>query len=224
MGKIPFGKSIRITAQTVSGTTYGGWYIIVRGALDIPLTIGDVTLPKEARLQLQKFEGPLKPLEVLDVASVPAGYEGQFFMSALSVNNSGVGRLNFLEGCYHMYDPPSQAFPGTVLSTGTEDYYDSGWYFNAGEFHMPVSGFTHMKQAPGVTEWSAYRFHDMDPLRFRDGFRLTWRCGDQVSLDPKVGKCYTQTGGRTVGTPTCDHVVSYAWVYTWPKTRGATVV
>jgi hypothetical protein len=23
-------------------------------------------------------------------------------------------------------------FPGTLLSTGTEDYFDSGWYFNAG--------------------------------------------------------------------------------------------
>ena len=88
-------------------------------------------------------------------------------MSTLAVNNTGkkAGGLNFLEGCYHMYDPPDQAWPGTVLSTGTEDYFDSGWYFDAGEFRMPVSGFTHLKQTDAVTEWSGYRFHDMDPLR-----------------------------------------------------------
>jgi hypothetical protein len=40
---------------------------------------------------------------VLDIVSVPKGNTGQFFMSALSVNNSGTGGLNFLEGCYHMY-------------------------------------------------------------------------------------------------------------------------
>jgi len=39
--------------------------------LDIPLVIGDITLPSTARMQLQKFEGPLKPLEFLDVVNVP---------------------------------------------------------------------------------------------------------------------------------------------------------
>ena len=56
----------------------------MRGGLDIPLIIGDVTLPKEARMQLQKFEGKLEPLEWLNVASVPKGYSGQFFMSTLA--------------------------------------------------------------------------------------------------------------------------------------------
>jgi hypothetical protein len=142
-------------------------------------------------------------------------------MSTLAVNNSGkaAGGLNFLEGCYHMYDPPTQPFPGTVLATGTEDYFDSGWYFNAGEFRMPVSGFTHMKQEEKVTEWSGYRFHDMDPLRFHDGFRLDWRCGDlHYPMVNGSGKCYAQTEGEPVGNPNCDHVVSYGWVYTWPNT------
>jgi hypothetical protein len=215
--KIPFRDSVRVTVQSTSSPVKDGFYIILRGGLfkNDPLVIGDVALPTSARLYLQKFAGPLQPLEVLDVASVPAGHSGLLFMSTLAVNNSGVGGLNFLEGCFHMYDPPTQPFPGTLLSTGTEDYYDSGWYFNAGEFRMPVSGFTHLKKEEGVTEWSAYRFHEQDPVRFQDGFRFTWRCGDQVSKDAGVGKCYTQTGGTTVGSPTCDWVQSYAWVYTW---------
>ena len=68
--KIPFGSSIRVTVQSTDGTQHGGFYMIVRGGLDIPLVIGDVTLPKEARLQLQKFEGKLEPLEWLSVADV----------------------------------------------------------------------------------------------------------------------------------------------------------
>jgi hypothetical protein len=28
------------------------------------------------------------------------------------------------------------------------------------------------------SQWSAYRFHEMDPLRFNNGFRLVWRNGD----------------------------------------------
>ena len=45
----------------------------------------------------QKFEGSMQPLEVLDIASVPKGKQGQVFMSALAVDNDGTGGLNFLE-------------------------------------------------------------------------------------------------------------------------------
>ena len=45
------------------------------------------------RLQLQKFAGKLEPLEWLNVADVPRGFAGQFFMSTLSVQNAGVGGL-----------------------------------------------------------------------------------------------------------------------------------
>ena len=100
--KIPFGSSIRVTIQSTDGQNHSGFYMIVRGGLDLPLVIGDVALPKEARLQLQRFEGKLEPLEWLNVADVPRGFSGQFFMSTLSVQNAGVGGLNFLEGCYHV--------------------------------------------------------------------------------------------------------------------------
>jgi len=39
-----------------------------------------------------------------------------------------IGNLNFLEGCFHSYSPYNKPFPGVVLSTGTEDYFDSAWY------------------------------------------------------------------------------------------------
>ncbi len=219
--KIPFGSSVRVTTQTTNGASYGGFYLIVRGGLDLPLVLGEVPLPSTARLELQKFEGPLAPLAFLDVVSVPRGREGQIFLTALSVNNSGTGGLNFLEGCYHMYDPPETPWPGTVLATGTEDFFDSGWYFNSGEFYMPVSGMTHKVTTPKLTEWSAYRTHEMDPLRFSDGVRMQWRCGDLSAPAPNGGgKCYSLTEGKPVGSPTCENVISYGWVYTWPKRQS----
>ena len=67
-----------------------------------------------------------------------------------------VNPLGFLEGCFHLITPfkrpgsaPSEAkcgvgagFPGIVLSTGMEDYYDSAYYFSAGMFQLPISGIT----------------------------------------------------------------------------------
>ena len=47
--KIPFGSSIRVTIQSTDGKPpQDGFFMIVRGGLDIPLMIGDVTLPKNA--------------------------------------------------------------------------------------------------------------------------------------------------------------------------------
>jgi hypothetical protein len=51
------------------------------------------------------------------VVDVPEG-NGLVYQTALAVESKN---KNFLEGCYHLYTPHDQAFPGTVLSTGTED-------------------------------------------------------------------------------------------------------
>lgn len=183
--------------------------MIVRGSLGVPVYIGDILLPETARLILQKQNKTLEPLDFLAITDIPSG-RGLHFMSTLVVSS---GNLNFLEGCYHAYTPYNRTFPGIVLSTGTEDYFDSGWYFNAGKFRFPVSGFTHINTTKGVT-FSAYRFHEMDPLQFYDGIRIEWRNGDMD--DPATGlKCYTQSGGKVVGNPTASHVTTYSWVYVW---------
>ena len=51
------------------------------------------------------------------MVDVPEG-DGLVYLTALAVESKN---KNFLEGCYHLYTPHDQAFPGTVLSTGTED-------------------------------------------------------------------------------------------------------
>jgi hypothetical protein len=141
---------------------------------------------------------------------MPSG-RGLLLSHTLSVTS---GNLNFLEGCYHAYPQYNQQFPGVIVSTGTEDYFDSAFYFNAGQFHFEVSGYTHLKKTSNDSvEWSAYRMHDLDPIFFTNGFRFMWRNGDVV--DHHDFKCLVDQGGRVVGSPTQSNVTSYAWVYTW---------
>eukprot|EP00730_Choanoeca_flexa_P015451 TRINITY_DN7097_c0_g1_i1.p1 TRINITY_DN7097_c0_g1~~TRINITY_DN7097_c0_g1_i1.p1 ORF type:complete len:442 (+),score=76.10 TRINITY_DN7097_c0_g1_i1:28-1326(+) len=209
--QIPFLKSVRVTVQNTVRNS-GGFYMIARGVANKKISIGGIDIPETARLVLQKQHLTMQPLDFLDVAKVESG-SGLMFMSTLAVRS---GNLNFLEGCFHAYTPVSMPWPGILLSTGTEDYYDSAWYFNAGEFHLPVSGFTHLNKSAGndTLTWSAYRFHEQDPLPFSNGFRLQWRNGDMDN--PVTGnKCFTQSGGRVVGHPTVSQVTTYAWVYVW---------
>jgi len=210
--RIPFQQRIRVTVQNTMGVQVDGFYLIVRGQLLKPsdsIVIGNIPIPSTARMNLQIFNQTVPPLAWVPIASVPSG-SGLFFMHTISV---AAADLNFLEGCYHQYAPFNQSFPGTLLSTGTEDYFDSAWYFNAGQFRMEVSGFTHMNSTSKVITWSAYRFHEMDPLPFDSGFQLVWRNGDM--LDKSGLKCMVQENGAVVGTPSAAAVLVYAWVYTW---------
>jgi len=210
--RIPFQKSIRVTYQKLTPGA-ANIYIIVRGfpfsAQQSVIDVGGIQIPAKAKLNLIKFEKAVNPIDWVPIVDLPTG-TGLLLMHTIQVQS---GNLNFLEGCYHAYTPYNQGFPGTVLSTGTEDYFDSAWYFNAGEFRLPVSGFTHYASSNGNIYWSAYRFHIMDPVRFDNGFKFVWRNGDTV--DPAGQKCYMETGGSVVGSPTVSLVTTYAWVYTW---------
>lgn len=124
---------------------------------NLDINIGGVPIPNQARLKLVVFDEVVQPVQWVPLVDIPTG-SGLFFMHTIAVLS---GNLNFLEGCYHQYSPYNQPFPGTILSTGTEDYFDSAWYFNGGEFWLPVSGFTHLNTSHNRVEWSAYRFHEM---------------------------------------------------------------
>jgi hypothetical protein len=214
--KIPFSK-IRITFQNKLQTCNKGGndqvvWLIVRGSESMNLRIGDLNLPENARLKLLKTDKVLQPLEFVDIANIRSSNSGLFFQVTMQVNSSK--NFNFMEGCFHYYDDTRTEFPGMLLSTGMEDYFDSAFYFNGGEFHFPVSGNTHQSNMNGVYQWSGYRFHDMDPLVFSKGMRFQWRNGDVN--DPVTGlKCTSNATTNVCGNPQKSHLISYAWVYVW---------
>ena len=201
-----------MTGKLPAGTTESKFiWIIVRGTENLPTSFNGFQLPSDARLTLHKIENKTyDPLSWVPVVDIPSG-EGMLLSHTLAVAS---GNLNFLEGCYHAYPEYEQQFPGLIVSTGTEDYFISAYYFNAGQFHFEESGYTHYAQVSNTTlEWSAYRMHDLDPIFFSNGFRFEWRNGDVV--DDRGFKCIVDQGGHVVGSPTQSTVTSYAWVYTW---------
>lgn len=196
--RVPFGKSIRITGELGPGVTKPQtfWWII-RGIENLPVYLGNIRLPADARLRLQVHNDvALKPLEMLDIAQSQA--RGALYQVTLAVASKN---LDFLEGMLRAY-LDGEAEP-LLLSSGTEDYFLGTYYFNRGLYHLPLAGLTHKeKHAHGTCRFSAYRFHDEDPVIFHNGFRLVWRNGEE-----KEGKPYAP--------PHQSQVTSYVWLYQW---------
>jgi len=219
--KIPFGSRIRIT---VTGHIRNG-FVILRGCENLPINVGAITLPRTARLQLQRIEAKVfQPLDWVPIVDIPsnktAPIDGLVYMTAIAANSTS---NNFWEGCYHLYTPYEQEFPGTVLSTGMEDFFDSAYGFGGGEYKYPVSGCTHrQQQGEHGMALSAYRFHEEDPIAFTGGVKFQWRIGDLINAKthPESPKCFIDKAGpgdKVVGAPAETEVTSYAWVYYWPS-------
>lgn len=198
--RIPFGKDIRVTAQLAPGV--GGnppfWWII-RGVENLPVEIGELRLPDTARLKLYKVEDKvLQPLEFQTLCeTVDAGLLYQVTLSVKS------GNLNFLEAVMRAY--LNQAEEPMLLSSGTEDYFLGTYYFNRGVYHLEEAGVTHLARVKDEHHFSAYRFHENDPVVFQNGMRLVWRNGE------------TKPDDTLYGDPKRSEVKSYVWVYEWPK-------
>lgn len=205
--RIPFGKSIRVTAQRAPGGPEASpfWWI-VRGTENLPVTLGGVRLPEGARLRLYtRTNFTARPLEEFDLCDVKgAGALYQVTIAGRGLRETGDWKnLSFLEACMRAYlDGDKEP---TLLSSGLEDYFLGTYYFNRGRYANDLAGLTHFD--PKRQTFSAYRFHDADPIFFRSGLRLTCRCGE------------TEHGtkqGPTVGDPPETRFTTYTWVYQWP--------
>jgi len=205
--RIPFGKSIRVTGQRAPDADDNPlfWWII-RGTENLPVEIGGVKLPDTARLRLHKLENytaqPLEEFALCDVKGDGALYQVTMAAKGLrSPSPDGKYRwhdLSFMEACMRAY--VGGAPEPLILSSGLEDYFLGTYYFNKGRYATPVAGLTHFDRAKN--EFSAYRFHEDDPVFFHNGLRLTCRCGEKV-------------GGRVVGNPPPTTYTTYVWLYEW---------
>ncbi len=200
--RIPFGKRIRVTAQLAPGAPeHPEFWWIIRGTENLPAEVGGVKLPAAARLKLYKLADytaqPLEEFPLCDVKGNGALYETTMAAKGLRAGGDWT-ELSFMEGCMRAYiggaDQP------LLLSSGLEDYFLGTYYFNKGKYYTPVAGLTHYN--PGEHEFSAYRFHDDDPIFFHDGLRLTARCGDKVN-------------GHVIGNPPQAKYTTYVWLYQW---------
>lgn len=232
--KIPFYSSVRIITRTSVPGQCVNAYMIVRGyealqgtdlASGIRLPSG-FQLPVGTRLQLQRLESEVfPPLWFVSVANVSFGYAGLMLQSTMAIQTVPAAN-NYIEGCWHLFNSGNTSFPGTIVGTGFEDFYDSAYWFGAASgypntgvpFQHPSSGLLHFSRGaagqggPNNTEQlSMYRLFEHEVFGFQDGGRLVWRVGDQTS------KCGSNGTDSPIGTPSAVNLTSYSWIYTWPN-------
>jgi hypothetical protein len=198
--RIPFGKGIRITGQLEQSvrSPQPFWWIF-RGIENLPVQLGQVQLPRSARLRLQVHENVVvDPFQMHEAAQ--SSTAGSLYQVMLAVRSKN---FSYLEGMLRAYIDGAQE--PVMLSSGTEDYFLGTYYFNRGMYHLPLAGLTHKTQDDkGNCSFSAYRFHDEDPILFQNGLRLVWRNGEE-----KDGKVYGDA------PPHQSRVTSYLWLYEW---------
>jgi hypothetical protein len=200
--KIPFGTEICVTAHRDKGSPDGApfWWII-RGTEKLPVTYAGVRLPDAARLKLYKLEDYVaKPYEEFALCDVQgAGALYQVTIAADGLRDSGSWKdISYLEAIMRVYvDRKPEPIQ---LSSGLEDYFLGTYYFNRGRYATDLAGLTHLDTKANT--FSAYRFHDDDPIFFRKGLRLSCRCGEELD-------------GKKLHDAPETRYTTYVWVYQW---------
>jgi hypothetical protein len=204
--RIPFGKEIKITAQlNVESPDKPLFWWIVRGTENLPVTLGGVQLPDNVRLKLHKIENKeFEPLTEFDMCNVEG--KGALFLVVVAakglrtLTNSAERwkDLSYMEACVRAYF--NKGKDTLSLSSGLEDYFLGTYYFNKGRYYSNIAGLTHLDTEKN--EFSAYRFHDDDPVFFQNGFRLTNRIGEKI-------------GEKVFHDPPKTRYTTYVWLYQW---------
>jgi hypothetical protein len=201
--RIPFGKSVRVTAQRAADAEDNKpiWWII-RGVENGRVTIGGEKLPETARLKLVRNEGlEVGPLKEFDLFDLPGS--GAVYQVAIAAEGLEDGGITYLEACIRAYKGGSKE--PVMISSGLEDYFLGTYYFDTGFFHSDTAGLTHLD--PKKKTFSAYRFHDDDPIHFSNGLRMTCRNWETIHGGKDEPPAYGK-GQRTRYT-------TYSWVYVW---------
>ncbi|MDI6783032.1 MAG: DUF2961 domain-containing protein [bacterium] len=95
---------------------------------------------------------------------------GHYLGCNLSMQNYRKQDISFLEGD-EMIFVDGEPFPPAIHGTGTEDYFNAGWYYNKGTFASPYHGLTVKDEK--LSRISTFRFHLEDAVPFQNSIRVT---------------------------------------------------
>jgi hypothetical protein len=164
------------------------------------------SVPPGVRLEAQYREqnGPGTPTTMpFFETSEPS----QFVSLSEQISDGKPGSRQYLEGD-EMVRTDGLRYP-FQLGTGTEDYFNGGWYF-WGAHANPLSGqpgFVVKEPEDGWShahfEHSLYRHHLLDPVVGRSGIRFGFEAGDEGAFTPvtyrTLGLGYVFSGPKLVG-------------------------
>lgn len=160
---MPFRKSARITIENQGPEPIDGFFYQITYALE-PVAADAGYFHAQWRRSMTTREHPEHVL--LDGVKGQGQYVGTFLAwEQLSDGWWGEGEIKF-------YLDGDQGSP-TINGTGTEDYFGGAWGFGD-TFTSLYSGYPFQREKAGeIPKHSLYRWHVLDPIRFKTDLRVT---------------------------------------------------
>ena len=191
-----FGVGFSEYAQNTSfiqGVTSGGFYSywpmpFTRGARFEVRNIGDVDVSHlyygiqihetEVGEGVPRFHAKWRRENPTSIGEnytiLEAKGQGHYCGVVLSMQEYDKGSRQMLEGD-EMIWVDGEAEP-SIKGTGTEDYFQGGWYWENGTFSAPFHGLTVGDKMH--SKYCAYRLHIPDPIPFTEDIRVTIEHGN----------------------------------------------
>ncbi len=206
---MPFKKSARITVENKSNVFIGAFYYNIDVETHNRLPNDAMYFHAQFR-RAQTVRG--KPYVILETTG-----KGQYVGTLLSMQKGRGRGLGFLEGDEQV-TVDGEATP-SILGTGTEDYFSSGWYFDTGVYSALYHGVTIKDDAKARV--SAYRWHIEDPIPFEKSLRFAIEHGavNDVESDYSSVAFWYQTHPRPAFPPLPTNLLPMEPVPT-PKIPG----
>lgn len=167
---MPFARSARIEIVNETGQEVQSFYyhINYRQLTQPPapdIAYFHASWRREPRTQ------PGQPYLILEA-------KGKGHLVGVNMNMQGIDNgMQYLEGDEMVYVDGEKK--PSLQGTGTEDYFNGGWYFNKGEFAAPYHGL--ILKDDTLDRIAAYRFHVPDAISFSSSLKFTIEHGDQNS-------------------------------------------
>jgi hypothetical protein len=158
---MPFRRHARITVENRSRVDVGSFYYNID--IETQPSLPDSTLYFHAQFR-RSITVAGQPVTILEAEG-----SGHYVGTVLSMQPLRGRGLWFLEGDERVF-VDGESGP-SVIGTGTEDYFSSGWYFDTGPYSSLYHGLTIKDSLTGRV--SAYRWHIEDPIPFSRRLRFT---------------------------------------------------
>jgi hypothetical protein len=158
---MPFQRHARITVENRSTTRCDSFYYNV----DLETSRRAPRTPLYFHAQFRRARTQRgRPYTILNASG-----RGHYVGTLLSMQNLRGRGIEFLEGDERVFVDGERE--PSVIGTGTEDYFSSGWYFDTGPYSAPYHGLTIKDTDRGRI--STYRWHIEDPIPFRNNLLFT---------------------------------------------------
>ena len=157
---MPFRRHARITVENRSTRRVDALYY----NLDI-----ETAKPPTPLLYFHAQFRRTQPTPGQSVTILNATGRGHYVGTVLSMQSLRGRNFGFLEGDERVFVDGEKS--PSIIGTGTEDYFSSGWYFNTGVYAAPYHGLTIKDDERARI--SAYRWHIPDPIPFEKSLNFT---------------------------------------------------